>query len=122
MSNYRKGANKERFVVNFLKEMGYVVIRASGSHGLFDVVAISPEEIKLIQVKSSVQKKNMRKVWDEIQIEVPDKTSIELWYWVSDTRKWYIYTEGGLESEYSKRSLYTSYGRRSTKSQKTTES
>jgi hypothetical protein len=34
-----------------LRDLGYYPVRAAGSHGMFDVVAIGPEDVRLIQVK-----------------------------------------------------------------------
>lgn len=35
-----------------LEACGFDVMRAAGSHGVFDLVAISPKAIRLIQVKT----------------------------------------------------------------------
>jgi Holliday junction resolvase len=59
MSKYIKGRRYEYLIKNKLEKEGYIVIRASGSHGKWDIAAIHPllKEIKLIQVK---YKKNVR--------------------------------------------------------------
>jgi len=40
--NYVKGANFERNVKKFYENLGYFVIRSSGSHGVADLVAFPP--------------------------------------------------------------------------------
>ena len=51
MSNYRKGAQAEREVCHILEELGYKCTRSAGSKGQWDVIAIHPQHIRLIQVK-----------------------------------------------------------------------
>src|SRR5262245_42815115 len=52
LNNTRKGARQEHKSKAILEAAGYEVIRASGSHGLFDLIAVSAHEIVLVQVKS----------------------------------------------------------------------
>ena len=52
-TNYRRGYERERKTVSILEKAGYYCVRAGGSKGLFDVVAIGPKDIKLIQVKNN---------------------------------------------------------------------
>ena len=53
-SRKEKGRKRELRARKMLSEVGYMVIRAAGSHGLFDLVAISGTGgIRLIQVKSN---------------------------------------------------------------------
>ena len=51
MSNYRKGASAEREVCKILNELGYHCTRSAGSKGMWDIVAIHPSHVRLIQVK-----------------------------------------------------------------------
>jgi Holliday junction resolvase len=54
MSNYRKGANFERTVCGCLSVKGALCIRAAGSHGVADVIAIWPDgPAWLVQVKTN---------------------------------------------------------------------
>lgn len=48
----RKGTAREHASKHLLEALGYVVIRAAGSHGVFDLVAICATDILLVQVKS----------------------------------------------------------------------
>jgi Holliday junction resolvase len=78
MSKYIKGRRYEYLIKNKLEKEGYIVIRASGSHGKWDIVAIHPllKEIRLIQVKykKNVRSKNVASVlgkymvYDELSI------------------------------------------------------
>lgn len=51
MTNYRNGADFERAVKADLEADGYWVIRAAGSKGKIDVLAIKPGQMLAIQVK-----------------------------------------------------------------------
>lgn len=58
MANYTKGRRFEYEIADILKREGYDVIRAAGSHGPFDLVAIrrngrQVREIGLLQLKVS---------------------------------------------------------------------
>ncbi len=66
-ANYLKGRAKEYRVMKEWREKGWTVVRSAGSHGLFDVIAISPPpktfpgdgtlgQIRLIQCKSGKSK------------------------------------------------------------------
>jgi len=58
-SRYLKGRRYEYLIKKKLEKEGYIVIRASGSHGKWDLIAIHPllKEIRLIQIK---YKKNIK--------------------------------------------------------------
>lgn len=49
--NYRRGRALEYRIKKWLEERGFRVIRASGSHGEYDLVAISDKEVVFIQCK-----------------------------------------------------------------------
>lgn len=51
MTNYRRGYDFEARVRTSLENDGYWCIRASGSKGIADLVAIKPGQILLVQVK-----------------------------------------------------------------------
>lgn len=53
MTNYANGSAFERKVARLLSDDGYLVIRAAGSHGEADLVAIKPGQILLVQCKTS---------------------------------------------------------------------
>jgi Holliday junction resolvase len=48
----RKGTRAERRAIRILEAFGSVCTKAGGSLGLFDVIAIGPANVRLIQVKA----------------------------------------------------------------------
>ena len=78
------GASAEREVKKILEEQGYIVIKAGGSLGIWDLWAVNQFELKHIQVKSYRYRGNFRKLFAEDikkMRAVEDKTigSQELW-------------------------------------------
>ena len=65
MKTYRKGADYERAVSRDYTRRGYIVVRAAGSHSPFDLVAVGPTEVVLIQCKRV--KKVTKPVQDELE-------------------------------------------------------
>ena len=51
MTNYRNGYELERAARQYLEQAGYFVVRAGGSKGVADLVALSPYEALLVQCK-----------------------------------------------------------------------
>lgn len=52
MSRYKRGTAFERRIQHWLEGKGYLVIRSAGSHGIFDLIAISSSKIFGIQLKA----------------------------------------------------------------------
>ena len=52
MNTKRKGTRAEHRAIRVLEAAGYVCTRASASLGLFDVIAIGPADVRLVQVKA----------------------------------------------------------------------
>jgi Holliday junction resolvase len=52
VSNKRKGTRGEHRAKRILEAAGYVVTKAGGSLGLFDLIAIGPSDVRCVQVKS----------------------------------------------------------------------
>lgn len=48
-----KGARQERKARRILEAAGYYVVKSGGSLGMFDLVALGPRDVRLIQVKSN---------------------------------------------------------------------
>jgi len=76
--HYRKGEYYERKARKELESEGYYVIRSGGSKGIWDLVAINKNEIRLIQVKSNSkpgpkERKNME------EFESPSNAIKEFW-------------------------------------------
>lgn len=53
MTRYANGAAFERSISKTLSELGWWTGRIAGSHGEADVVAISPDDVLLVQCKTS---------------------------------------------------------------------
>jgi Holliday junction resolvase len=53
VTHYTRGAAFERAVAARLDIDGYLVLRAAGSHGVADLVALKPGQVVLIQCKIS---------------------------------------------------------------------
>jgi Holliday junction resolvase len=52
MSHYTKGRRAEYRAAAMLRDRGYFVVRSAGSRGLWDLVGIDAQTVRLIQVKS----------------------------------------------------------------------
>jgi Holliday junction resolvase-like predicted endonuclease len=52
MNRKRKGTRKERQVKEMLERNGAFVVRSAGSFGPFDLVALWPDRVLLVQVKA----------------------------------------------------------------------
>jgi Holliday junction resolvase len=52
MNTKAKGSRAERRAMRILEAAGYCCTKAGASLGLFDVVAIGPVDVRLVQVKS----------------------------------------------------------------------
>lgn len=97
-ARYRAGRAFEYKVANELREEGWKVIRAAGSHGPFDLVAWSPEVgVRLIQCKI-VQKMSdavrLETAWHEEFAPCPFYKQ-ELIMWVKEDRLTVIAEIGG---------------------------
>jgi hypothetical protein len=77
-TNYRKRARLERLARPELERQGYVVIRAAGSKGPCDLVALNKHEILLIQVKAegAVRPADRQKLAD---MPAPGNAVREIW-------------------------------------------
>ena len=75
----RKGARAEHKAMRLLEAAGYSCVRAGGSLGMFDVIAIGQFDIRCLQVKSGgeycshVERELMR------ECRVPVNCSREIW-------------------------------------------
>lgn len=52
MNAAHKGRRTEHRARAILEAAGYVCTRAGGSLGLFDMIAVGPQDVRLIQVKA----------------------------------------------------------------------
>jgi len=69
-TNYQRGADKERRIVNKFRNKGCLALRSAGSHSPVDVVVVDVDlkEIKLIQAKLGgyLSKSAKKKLLDDL--------------------------------------------------------
>lgn len=83
-ARYVAGRAAEYRARNILKARGHhTVIRAAGSHGPFDLVAIAPQWIRLVQVKRGrAISKAERTELVALKDQLPRFCSLEIWRFV----------------------------------------
>jgi len=81
-SNYTRGRAREYRVKKRLLEEGALwVVRSYGSHGLFDLTAVFPDCVHLIQVKKDYIHPKERKALEEFAGRVQAQNiSVEVWF------------------------------------------
>ncbi|MGB9866584.1 MAG: hypothetical protein ACPLPR_01555 [Bacillota bacterium] len=93
--NYRRGYLAELKAMEALRAEGYVVARTAGSHSPFDIVAVGPQGVRLIQVKRAKRKAlpSLLKAATEELRAVPSAQGVrcEVWFWVD--RKGFVVRE-----------------------------
>ena len=66
--NYLRGVVVERKAKEELEQRGYTVFRCAGSHGIFDLIAFSTKDIRLVQCKRTKNKNtNYKKEIEQIR-------------------------------------------------------
>lgn len=78
MNSKRKGTRAEHKARRILEAAGYVCLKAGGSLGLFDLVALGPADVKCVQVKangycSAIEREQLT------LLVVPANCSKEIW-------------------------------------------
>jgi Holliday junction resolvase len=84
MTNYRRGYEIERKIVNMLRDEGYIAVRSAGSHSPIDVFGIKPDIIRLVQVKRvKTYREHMfdADIGELEALQAPPCCSKELWIW-----------------------------------------
>jgi Holliday junction resolvase len=85
VNNKAKGTRREHAARRILELAGYTVIRAAGSHGLFDLVAVGPRDCRLVQVKCNGYLSGVER--EQLQLlVVPDNVVKECWRFVDRCR------------------------------------
>jgi len=82
VGNYTRGRAREYRVKKKLLEMGALwVVRSYGSHGLFDLTAVFPDCVRLIQVKKKYINPKEKKALAEFATKVKaGNISVEVWF------------------------------------------
>jgi len=99
MTRVRRGHDKERQCVRELTARGYEAIRSAGSKKTWDVIAVGPYDVKLIQCKRMKWTKNPtpsalapKAVMEQMRRAPAPKNTVvqkELWTWV-DRKGWTV--------------------------------
>lgn len=79
MNAKRKGTRAEHRAMRLLEAAGYVCTRASASLGLFDVIAIGPADVRLVQVKAGTKYLSAIERAQITALVVPANVSRECW-------------------------------------------
>ena len=104
---YLSGVRAERKLKAVLEGQKFLVIRASGSHGEFDLVAIPKYGgmVKLIQVKSVKGQKTAKAInviMDKFLTTLPLPDSLhytqEIWVWANHKWQWNIHVDNAVYS------------------------
>ena len=74
-----KGTRAELRAVRILEAAGYSCTKAGGSLGMFDVIALGPQDVRCLQVKAGGEYRS--KVERELMREcaLPPNVSVEIW-------------------------------------------
>ena len=78
----RKGSRAELKAIRMLEALGYCCTKAGGSLGVFDVIALGPNDVRCIQVKAG-QRPWLSPLEREAiaLVKLPANVSKELWKW-----------------------------------------
>ncbi len=79
MNTKAKGSRGERRAMRVLEHAGYLCTRSGASLGLFDVIAIGPNDVKLIQVKTGTARLSAIEREQITALAVPSNASKEVW-------------------------------------------
>jgi hypothetical protein len=79
MNAKRKGTRNEHKAIKILEAAGYHCTRAAGSLGIFDIIAVSPQGIKLVQVKTNKPPCPAEREAIELFNGIPENASKEIW-------------------------------------------
>jgi len=97
MTNTRRGHDTERKCAQELKALGYDVVRSAASKSIWDIIAIGPHDIRLIQCKRTKRTNHSAAAPKSVLKEMrsapapSDGVSKQLWTWV-DRKGWVVTT------------------------------
>jgi Holliday junction resolvase len=92
VSNYVRGRAREYRVKKMLLDTGAIyVVRSYGSHSMFDLTAVFPNQVKLIQVKKDRISKEEKESLVRFSKKVRNPMiSVEVWFTYPKLRIWKI--------------------------------
>lgn len=79
MNTKAKGTRAEHRAMRILEAAGYVCTRASASLGLFDIVAVGPADVRLVQVKAGTKYVSGVEREAIAALAVPGNVTKEVW-------------------------------------------
>lgn len=82
-----KGARAERRTIKVLEAVGYLCLKAGGSLGVFDVVAIGAADLRCIQVKAGSQYCSAIEREQLELLTLPAWATKEIWRWPDRARE-----------------------------------
>lgn len=91
MNAKAKGTRAEHRCMRILEAAGYSCCRAAASLGLFDVIAIGPKDVKLVQVKCNRNAPPHEREAIEL-FKAASQCSKEIWIFVDYARKPVVHT------------------------------
>ncbi len=83
----RKGSRAELKCVHILEAAGYLVTKAGGSLGMFDVIGLGPNDIRAIQVKAGGARMSALEIEQVRDLTLADNVSTEYWRFEDYARK-----------------------------------
>ena len=89
-ANYRKGRAREWKTITVLGRAGWPAFRTAGSHGPFDVFALGPTGVRLIQVKSGSARLSPVDREKLKGLVRPPNATLEVWRWPDRSREPFI--------------------------------
>ena len=82
-----KGSKNEHKAMRLLEASGYYCTRAGASLGIFDIVAIGKQGVRLVQVKSNRTASPIEREQITLFDNVPPNTTKELWIYKDYARQ-----------------------------------
>jgi Holliday junction resolvase len=89
MNTKAKGARRERQAKKILETAGYLVLKAGGSLGMFDLVGLHKQHARLIQVKSG-RAPGKQEMETLKEFDTPTYATKELWVFYDRIREPHI--------------------------------
>ena len=93
---YQAGRRAEYAAIRELKTQGYQAVRTAGSHGPFDVVAWTPNELLFVQVKKTSYPPAFANILKSAADELsaagfPTHVARGVEIWIRCIGSWYVY-------------------------------
>jgi Holliday junction resolvase len=82
----RKGSRNEHKAMPILQAAGYDVTHAAGSLGMFDIVAINAQGVRLIQVKTNRDASPLERETIQLFDGLPANATKEVWIFLDYVR------------------------------------